>query len=248
MSELDLDSLVARARRAVPRDGVKAQLRGRIVGAALGGIATSAVVNSAAASAFKGVLTWFAAGAALGVLVGAPAVLLLSQSAASTAGLQRQTALPTQPGESSRSDAPAPQSPSPRSSDAARGASDVPVEPAPQQTSNLPQPSRRASTAVASTPAAQVPSIQRETEIVTEAQRALQRGDASSALAWLDRYDAEFPRGGLAEEALAARAVATCTHGQADASRRTVAQFRRRYAASPLLPRVDAACRKWIEP
>ena len=246
MSELDLDSLVARARRAVPRDGVKAQLRGRIVGAALGGIAPSAVVNSAAASAFKGVLTWFAAGAALGVLVGAPAVLLLPQPAASTAALQPPTALPTPPGERSRSVAPAPQSPSPRSSEAGRGASGVPVEPAPPQASNLPQPSRRTTTAA--TPAAQVPSIQRETEIVTEAQRALQRGDASSALAWLDRYDAEFPRGGLAEEALAARAVATCTHGQADASRHAVAQFRRRYAASPLLPRVDVACRKWIEP
>jgi len=86
-----------------------------------------------------------------------------------------------------------------------------------------------------------MPSIERETALLREAQRALGSGNARAALSWLDRYDREIGHGSLAEEAAAARAVATCTLSKARAVA-TLAAFRTLYPASPLLPRVQATC------
>jgi len=93
-----------------------------------------------------------------------------------------------------------------------------------------------------------VPSIERETLLRSEAQRALQRGDAHAALSWLERYGAEFPRGALAEEALAARGVTWCSLGRRDLGERALRTFEQTYPGSPLLPRLQAACGNFERP
>jgi hypothetical protein len=88
-----------------------------------------------------------------------------------------------------------------------------------------------------------VPSIERETQLIADVQRALQRGDASAALGVLARYDAEFPRGALAEEAAAARAVSWCKLSTKAPARQALNAFRSNFSSSPLAARVSAACR-----
>ena len=90
---------------------------------------------------------------------------------------------------------------------------------------------------------AAVPSIERETQLIAEVQRALQRGDAEAALGGLARYDAEFPRGALAEEASAARAVSWCKLGTKAPAWQALTAFRSNFSSSPLAARVSAACR-----
>jgi hypothetical protein len=205
----------------------------------VGAAATASVAGS---SLFSTVLSGLALGAALGGLVLVPAVTL-APKVATQSSLGSAQALPLL---SARTVGPA-ELPHAIANDIDSAA---PVEPKPSTAlrSRRMLDARTAPLAVPAAPTVQLPSIERETELLTEAQRALQRGDTSSALTWLDRHDTEFPRGGLAEEALAARAVATCTLGQVELSQRIVAHFRRRYASSPLLPRVSSACGKLLEP
>ena len=79
--------------------------------------------------------------------------------------------------------------------------------------------------------------------LIADVQRALQRGDATAALGVLARYDAEFPRGALAEEASAARAVSWCKLGTKAPARQALNAFRSNFSSSPLAARVSAACR-----
>jgi hypothetical protein len=101
------------------------------------------------------------------------------------------------------------------------------------------------STAVFDAITAVVPSrvsIARETELLAQVQRALQQGQAASALTLLKRYAAEFPHGMLEEEAIASRVVALCQFGRMDDAAHWRAEFFRRYPNSPLGGRVRNAC------
>lgn len=86
-------------------------------------------------------------------------------------------------------------------------------------------------------------SIARETELLAEVQRALQQGRPATALAKLNRYDADFPAGALREESTASRVMALCAFGRAKDAEHWAAEFFRRYPNSPLSARVRGACR-----
>jgi hypothetical protein len=88
---------------------------------------------------------------------------------------------------------------------------------------------------------AQTSSLGAETALLREAQAALRKRDAGGALAAIERHAASFPRGILAQERDALRAIALCTlhDPRAAATRRT---FLRDWPASSLSPRVRQAC------
>ncbi|AKV04287.1 hypothetical protein AKJ09_10950 [Labilithrix luteola] len=79
-----------------------------------------------------------------------------------------------------------------------------------------------------------------ELALVEGARAALTRGDGQSALAILDRYDANFPSGALASEAAIARIEALARLGRADAARDAAQRFLAHNAASPYAARVRA--------
>ncbi len=87
-----------------------------------------------------------------------------------------------------------------------------------------------------------VRSIERETVLLAEAQRALGRNDATAALGVLDVYAREFPGGALSEEASAAGTVSWCSLGRQVEGLRALGNFRTSYPGSPLQARVMAAC------
>ena len=84
--------------------------------------------------------------------------------------------------------------------------------------------------------------LEEETALVASANRKLDAGERSGALALLDEYDRLFPRGLLREESAATRTIVHC---QLDGGRHAGAwarHFREQHARSPLLPRVEHAC------
>jgi len=85
-------------------------------------------------------------------------------------------------------------------------------------------------------------SIARETELISGAQRALQKGQPDTALLALDQYSNEFSAGVLQEEAIATRIVALCALGRVIDGRRGVLEFLNRYPNSPLIARIRRAC------
>jgi hypothetical protein len=241
MNDPDLDQLLHLARGTAPRAGSKDRLRSRILaGAAAGGVATVAahaagagkasVLTAAVSKAGGGVLLSFLAcvggGVALGLVVIGPA---LSNHQPSPAPQGSRVVAATDPSAS----VPAPGAALPP---------DSATPPAARanltRSSNPPPvPSRSASAE------APLPSIERETSLLAEAQRALRRHDAAAALGFLDAYDREFPSGALSEEASAARAVSWCSLGRKTEGLRALGNFRAAYPGSPLLARVKAACR-----
>jgi len=85
-------------------------------------------------------------------------------------------------------------------------------------------------------------SIVQETAILASVQRAIRRGNPSSALTALEQYRVQFPAGALQEEATASRIVALCGLGRTEEGQRLSADFLRRFPSSPLSAHVQAAC------
>jgi hypothetical protein len=95
----------------------------------------------------------------------------------------------------------------------------------------------------ASSPAAAAPSrLKEETDFIANANRRLDAGQKSEALALLDEYDRRFPKGLLREEAAATRTIARCQNGGGRAAAAGARQFMDEHPRSPLLPRVERAC------
>lgn len=78
--------------------------------------------------------------------------------------------------------------------------------------------------------------------LIQRAQRALARGDGAEALDAVDAHARAYPRGRLTEERDAARVLALCALGRADASRAAAARFIARHPDSPQAARVRGAC------
>jgi hypothetical protein len=221
----EMELLIERARATEPKAGVKARLRARVLGAAVGGAALTGAGHTAAASAkwlfgSKAVtlVLCVGGGVALGSLVVAP--LLWSGSATAP------RPLPAVATSSAVHPVKAP---------VAAGAA------APAMPESPVLPVRSVAIPRAPTPDAAVPSIERETALLAEAQRALREGNAGAALRVLDRYDREIGQGTMAEEAAAARAVSTCLLTKTRSAAALVT-FRAKFPSSPLLTRVQAAC------
>jgi hypothetical protein len=82
-----------------------------------------------------------------------------------------------------------------------------------------------------------------ETEALRAAQRALRSGDATRALELLHEQERTYAAGSLHEERAAARILALCQAGLADAARASTERFVRRWPRSALRARVISACR-----
>jgi hypothetical protein len=227
MSEGTLSELLRRARGVSPPRDAKARMRARVLAVA---VATSTAAGRAAAGtaepAGTGVgkaagqaLVYALGGGVVGLLVLGP--LLIPERSPPA---EQRGATPVMSSAARRAPAAAQ-----TSTASERAPSQVSAE------SSAPRP--LPSLAVDQL----LPSIDRETALLGEAQRALRRGDARAALGWLERYDREFPKGMLREEAAAARAMGACSLPSANRAQ-LLAQFRARFGGSPLVPRVAAAC------
>lgn len=86
-------------------------------------------------------------------------------------------------------------------------------------------------------------SLEQETRLITAAHAALSRGNAAGALALLDEHAAKFPRGALAPERRAARAMALCKAGRAEEGRREAEALYGK-GGSPLAEKIERACAK----
>jgi hypothetical protein len=224
-------ALLARVKNVGPEPGTKDRVRARVLRAAVLGVVSAPMAAAAASGSsalFGPVLAALCIGAAAGTVVSAVPLLISSET---------RDPLPSSSGSALRA---TPRPPSAIGTAAAPAVQRAQEPPAPQPVENEPSPPipRRALGAAETG----VPSIERETALLTEAQRALRRGDPGAALETLARYEREFPKGALAEEALAVRAVAACSRGDRVGGQRTLAELARRYPRSPLLARAEAAC------
>lgn len=93
-------------------------------------------------------------------------------------------------------------------------------------------------------PLAQVAPAEQDSEValMSALQLALRRGDAKSALAIADQHQRRFPHGALSMEREAGRAVARCPSLEGEQRAAVVADFSRRFPASPYLSKVEDAC------
>ncbi len=80
-----------------------------------------------------------------------------------------------------------------------------------------------------------------ERTLLEEARAALRRGDATAALAALDRHAARFPAGRLVEERESLAIVACARAGRRDEALRRARSFRARWPSSIYASSVDAA-------
>lgn len=90
---------------------------------------------------------------------------------------------------------------------------------------------------------AHAPTLQAELALIGAAQAALGSGDTPGALAHLDRHAERFPEGVLAQERLAARAIALCRLGRLSDGRLEIERLARAAPRSPLLARARDECR-----
>lgn len=108
-----------------------------------------------------------------------------------------------------------------------------------------PEPTGTASGANEPAPAGDpADSLQEETKLLATAHAALARGDAAAALAALDQHAARFPRGALAPERRAARAMALCKQGRSDEGQREAEILYGEGSKSPLAEKIRRACTK----
>jgi hypothetical protein len=83
----------------------------------------------------------------------------------------------------------------------------------------------------------------RALDLLRSARRALDGDSPAAALALLDRYAVEFPRGSaLQPEYEATRVLALCAAGRTEAGERARDHFLEKQSASPLAERVRMAC------
>ena len=86
-------------------------------------------------------------------------------------------------------------------------------------------------------------SFGRALELLRSARRALDGESPAAALALLDRYAVEFPRGSaLQPEYEATRVLALCAAGRTEAGKRARDHFLEKQSASPFAERVRMAC------
>ncbi len=224
--------LLAAARRgtepsAADEARVRSRLHARLLAAPLliGAKSAHALATGSKLTAAK---VWLALGLFGGSAVVAGVVAQHARARASVlasnaAGSASQSALPSAQSQSAVSIS-APSTPEP-----------LPASPAPSASVAL---KRATATPSAAPPSAQDLSV--EIAGLRRAQQLLHAGDASAALAALEQLAHEVPKGTLAEERDATRALALCQLGRPSDPR--VAGFFSRYPASVHAARVQSAC------
>jgi hypothetical protein len=205
----------------------------------MGGITSAAAASAHAGAAgvalggagtAKGALTvssialWLAAGAGLGTLVSAPALIVrLNDAPQPRATVQPALSAHAEPAPSAEHAQPAPL---------------VQAAPAPEP---VPPPARELA---ASRPAAPAPasSLAEETGMMERARRELAAGQASLALLSLEEHARRFPSAALGEEREALRVFALCALGRVEDAKRSAAAFVGASPRSPLIPRLRSSC------
>jgi hypothetical protein len=129
---------------------------------------------------------------------------------------------------------PAPTAPASRSEPAIR-VGHVAARPIPEQT---PSDEAAASPVEASLTPAPASSLAKEVAALEPVRHALESGAPLGALALLDRYRTEFPRGRLTEEAAALRVEALASAGRRSEARALGAEFLAKHPESPMAERV----------
>ncbi len=117
-----------------------------------------------------------------------------------------------------------------------------PVAPPAETTAIDPTPTPTVTAATGATASAAPASstLSEELALLDEARRELARGDATGALATLDRYQQRFPRGTLALEAQVLRIDALWRRGDQASARQLAARFVEAHPSSPHSPRLRA--------
>ncbi|MBN9162405.1 MAG: hypothetical protein BGO98_33710 [Myxococcales bacterium 68-20] len=106
----------------------------------------------------------------------------------------------------------------------------------------VPKSAPRAPAAPAASASSAAPSrLAEEARSLEVARRALEGHQARSALAALDRYERDFPRGELRPEATALRVEALAASGDESSAQALGRQFLSRYPGHPAVPRVRRA-------
>jgi hypothetical protein len=121
----------------------------------------------------------------------------------------------------------------------------TPLEPsAPSGTAPTPDPTEAMTSSGPPPPAPPAASaaLGGEVSLLRAAHLALDRGDAPTALALLDRYGDAYPNGILEEESLATRALTLCALGRVSAARDVARRLETVAPRSPQLVRVRASC------
>ena len=186
-------------------------------------IAASAAGKTAATAGMVQIGIWFVAGGLLGAAVVAPVALTsptpAPSSRASSVSVERRAPERVVHPEARAEPSPLPAEPV--------------VESAP---SNSAVPQKTPSAAPA--PSA----LGQEVQLLKDAQRELSTGNAARALALLDAHRAQFPRGELRGERMAARVFALCALGRVEEARRDAELFLAFAPDSPLVPRLMGSC------
>lgn len=232
----------------------KAQLRGRVMAAVGAGVGAAAVAGAAEAAAAKAGAAAVAktAGLSLFAKIGLSVAVvtlgaggLLWSRAQSGSGTEGQPAAAALSATASAGAAPvhAPGS-AEASAQVAPGETAEPALAAPSATATprrVATASSVASGAASSEPAPADP-MEEETKLLVAAHAELARGNAGGALALLDQHATRFPRGALAPERRAARAMALCKAGRADEGRLEAEALYGKDSKSPLAQKINRAC------
>ncbi len=107
-----------------------------------------------------------------------------------------------------------------------------------------PGPTAIAPAAAAPAPAVTPPSLAEESRGLAAVQTALGAHDTNRALALLDAQDREYRTGNLGQERAAARVLALCAAGRRAEALAARERFMSNYPGSPLIHRVNTACKK----
>jgi outer membrane protein assembly factor BamD (BamD/ComL family) len=81
-----------------------------------------------------------------------------------------------------------------------------------------------------------------EADLLKRAQRAINSGDTSGALALLQQHATTYPSGVLGQERIGLRAITLCRAGQRDQGVAEATRFLKGNPSSPLSERVKSSC------
>lgn len=86
-------------------------------------------------------------------------------------------------------------------------------------------------------------SLEEEAQLLATAQQRISQGDPRGALSVLSQHAKQFPRGALSLERQATVAIAHCLSGQTARGRGEAERFRRKHPNSPMVKRLESACK-----
>jgi TolA-binding protein len=233
-------ALIDSAKHDAPSARSVNKARTAVMIAAAGAATTAGAATAAAASAVRlaTIFKWMGIGVVSGLMVVGAAQVTKSRVS------WQQPALPSATTSSPRLDppaatvsiAPAPdKSAESRPTAAPRPGAAPPPSIAPAEQAE-PEPVVEPPPPVASA----APRLAEEVDAMERARGAVARGQAAEAMAALDRYDREFPRGRMGHEAAYLRMQALILQGNRAAAQQMAESFLRANPQSPLSPRVRA--------